>query len=172
MRSHTVAARLAIGLVLSCVRVAVAGSTSATDAHFDLVSPYQPYELELSSFCPVPGRSVGVFLHVRINGVRPLRLVLDSGADSIVIGAKAAHSLGLSGRIRNGFGRFGNETGKSVHGGERRCRSCFLPKLPRRSCGWQSNRGSRRGDSVGVVLRLPHATRSARKNSRTHPLSG
>ena len=41
MRSHSVAARLAIGFVLACVPVAVAGSTSATDAHPDLVSPYQ-----------------------------------------------------------------------------------------------------------------------------------
>jgi len=96
MRSHTVAARLAIGLVLACVPVAVAGSTSATDAHPDLVSPYQPYELELSSFCPVPSRPAGVLLHARINGGRPLRLVLDSGAEFIVIGAKIARPLGLS----------------------------------------------------------------------------
>jgi len=96
MRSHSVAARLAIGLVLACVRVAVAGSPSATNARPDLVSPYQPYELELSSFCPVPSRPAGVLLHVRINGRRPLRLVLDSGAEFIVIGAKIARPLGLS----------------------------------------------------------------------------
>jgi hypothetical protein len=96
MRPHTVAALLLIGLVLACVRVTVAGSTSATDTHPDLVSPYQPYELELSSFYPAPNRPAGVLLHVRINGGRPLRLVLDSGAESIVIGAKVAHSLGLS----------------------------------------------------------------------------
>ena len=74
-----------------------ADSTSPTEAHPDLVSPYQPYELELSSFCPVPNRPAGVLLHVLINGGRPLRLVLDSGAESIVIGAKVAHALGLSG---------------------------------------------------------------------------
>jgi hypothetical protein len=37
-----------------------------------------------------------VLLQVRINGGQPLRLVLDSGADFIVIGAKAARSVGLS----------------------------------------------------------------------------
>jgi hypothetical protein len=34
---------------------------------------------------------------VRINGGRPLRLVLDSGAEHIVIGAKSGRTLGLSG---------------------------------------------------------------------------
>ena len=96
MRPHTLASVLAIGLVLTCVRATAASSTSPTHAHPDLVSPYQPYELELSPFNPAPNRPAGVLLHVRINGGHPLRLVLDSGAEFMVIGAKAAHSLGLS----------------------------------------------------------------------------
>ena len=87
---------LITGLVLACVRVTAAGSNSPTDTHPDLISPYQPYELELSSFCPAPNRPAGVLLHVRINGGRPLRLVLDSGAESMVIGAKIARPLGLT----------------------------------------------------------------------------
>jgi hypothetical protein len=77
--------------------VTAASSTSPQHVHPDLVSPYQEYELELSSFCPAPNRPAGVLLHVRINGGHPLRLVLDSGAESMVIGAKAAHALGISG---------------------------------------------------------------------------
>jgi hypothetical protein len=97
MRLQRIATFLVIGLVLVCVRVMAANSTSATDAHPDFVSPYQPYELKLKSFCPAPNRLAGVLLDVRINGGRPLRLVLDSGAGSIVIDARTAHSLGLSG---------------------------------------------------------------------------
>lgn len=44
----------------------------------------------------MPSRAGGVLLHVRINGGRSLRLVLDSGAEFLVIGAKTARSLGLS----------------------------------------------------------------------------
>jgi hypothetical protein len=97
MRLQSVATFLVTGLVLVCVRVMAASSTSVTDAHPDFVSPYQPYELKLKSFCPAPNQLAGVLLHVRINGGRPLRLVLDSGAETIVIDAKAAHALGLSG---------------------------------------------------------------------------
>lgn len=96
MQRFAVATFLAAGLALACVRASVAGSTSATDAHPDLACPYQPYELELRSFCPAPNRAAGVFLRVRINGGRPLRLILDSGAESIVISAKVARTLGLS----------------------------------------------------------------------------
>jgi len=113
MRSHTVAALLVIGLVLACVRVTVAGSTSATDPRPDLVCPYQPYELGLRSFCPVPNRPAGVLLHVRINGGRPLRLVLDSGAEFIVIGAKVADSLGLSSRSEMDLVGLGTRSAKA-----------------------------------------------------------
>lgn len=97
MRHYAIGALLIIGLGIACVRVTGAESTSPTKVHPDLASPYQPYELELRPFYPVPNRPAGVLLHVSINGGRPLRLVLDSGAESIVIGAKVAHTLGLSG---------------------------------------------------------------------------
>jgi hypothetical protein len=96
MRIQRIATLLVTGLVLMCVRAMAANSVSATDAHPDFVSPYQPYELKLQSFFPALNRLTGVLLHVRINGGRPLRLVLDSGAESIVIDARSAHSLGLS----------------------------------------------------------------------------
>ncbi len=96
MRIQRITTFLVTGLLLVSLRVRAANPVSATDAHPDLVGPYQPYELKLQPFFPVPFRFAGVLLRVRINGSRPLRLVLDSGAESIVIDARAAHSLGLS----------------------------------------------------------------------------
>ena len=89
---------LAIWLILGGLRASKAGPTSASDAPPELVSPYQPYELKLRPFCPIPSRPAGVLLHGRINGGRPLRLVLDTGAEFIVIRAKAARSAGISAR--------------------------------------------------------------------------
>jgi predicted aspartyl protease len=83
-------------LLLPGARAIEPGSNPALNTTPDLASPYQPYQLNLRSFFPAPRKAAGVLLHVRINGGRPLRLVLDSGAEFIVIGAKAARSLGLS----------------------------------------------------------------------------
>jgi hypothetical protein len=84
------------GLVLGGVRASEASSTPAPNAPPELVSPYQQYDLKLLAFYPAPRCPAGVLLHVRINGGRSLRLVLDSGAEFIVIGAKDARSVGLS----------------------------------------------------------------------------
>jgi hypothetical protein len=83
--------------MVACVGLIAAASSSAADDRGDRVSPYQAYELGLDSFSPTPARAAGVLMHVRINGGRPLRLVLDSGAEFMVIGAKAGRSLGLTG---------------------------------------------------------------------------
>lgn len=87
---------LAIALALGSARASKANSASAMDSPPDLASPYQPYNLKLSPFYPRPNRAGGVILRVRLNGGRPLRLLLDSGADLMVIGAKAGRSLGLA----------------------------------------------------------------------------
>jgi hypothetical protein len=84
------------GLVLGGVRAGEDSSTPALGAPPELVSPYQQYDLKLAAFSPAPRCPVGVLLHVRINGGRPLRLVLDSGAEFMVIGAKDARSVGLT----------------------------------------------------------------------------
>jgi hypothetical protein len=89
---------LAIWLILGGPRTSNADSIVAPDAPPELVSPYQPYELKLRPFYPIPNRPAGVLLHGRINGGTPLRLLLDSGAGFIVIGAKAARSAGISAR--------------------------------------------------------------------------
>jgi len=129
MRSHMVVAPLAISLVLAGVPVAVAGLTPATAAHPDLVSPYQPYELKLSSFYPAPNRPAGVLLRVSINGGRPLRMLLDSGAEFVVIGAKTARSLGLSSGSEMDLVGLGTRPAKvgiaeSVHVGPVSFRNC------------------------------------------------
>ena len=84
------------GLVLGGVGAVEASSPPSPDAPPELVSPYQPYDLKLGAFYPAPRVPAGVLLRVRINGGRPLRLVLDSGAEFIVIGNKDARSVGLS----------------------------------------------------------------------------
>jgi hypothetical protein len=92
------AAFLVTWLMVGGLRASEAGSTPAPDARAELVSPYQRYDLKLRPFCPAPSRAAGVLLHACINDGRPLRLVLDSGAEFIVIGAKAARSVGISAR--------------------------------------------------------------------------
>ncbi len=84
------------GLVLGGVRAGEASLTLAADAPPELVSPYHQYDLKLGAFYPAPRRPAGVILHVCINGGRPLRLVLDTGAEFIVIGSKAARPISLS----------------------------------------------------------------------------
>jgi hypothetical protein len=87
---------LAVWLILIGLKTSKADSILVPQAPSELISPYQPYELKLQSFYPIPNRPAGVLLHGRINGGPPLRLVLDSGADSIVVGAKAARSAGIA----------------------------------------------------------------------------
>jgi Aspartyl protease len=89
---------LVIGSVLTGARASDVGSTPARgDAPRNLAAPYSHYTLKLKQFCPVPNQVAGVLLQVRINGGRPLEMVLDSGSDLIVLGSKVAHSVGISG---------------------------------------------------------------------------
>ena len=96
MRVRAAATFLAIWLIPGGLRTTKADSIPAPDAPPELVSPYQPYELKLRPFFPAPSPAAGVLLHACINGGRPLRLLLDSGAECIVIGAKAARATGIS----------------------------------------------------------------------------
>jgi hypothetical protein len=87
---------LATGLAIGGVRAGESGSTPALDSSPDLASPYQPYNLKLAYFYPIPNHAGGVIVYVRINGGRRLRMVLDSGAEFMVIGARVARSAGLA----------------------------------------------------------------------------
>jgi hypothetical protein len=75
-----------------------------------VASPYRKYRLRLENWSPRPGRSQGLLVAVSINGAKPLRLVLDTGAAGIFIDAKAAGRLGLeflSGAAARGVGQAG-----------------------------------------------------------------
>jgi hypothetical protein len=57
-----------------------------------------PYTLRLTSFAPTPGRVSGVLLRARINGGPALRLLLDSGAEHLVIDQRSATASGVLAR--------------------------------------------------------------------------
>jgi Aspartyl protease len=97
MWQRAAATFLVIGSVVTGVRANDLAQTPARGAPADLAVPYRHYSLKLRRFCPTPNQAAGVLLKVRINGGRPLELVLDSGADLMVIGTKAARSAGISG---------------------------------------------------------------------------
>ena len=83
-------------LVLGPSLLAQERSAPDPDAPPELVSPYHEYDLKLRVFYPAPRCPAGVLLPVRINGGRPLRMLLDSGADIMVVRSKDARSAGLS----------------------------------------------------------------------------
>src|SRR5689334_15553677 len=60
-----------------------------------LASAYAGYRVPLAGFRPAGSQVDGLLVTVRINGGRPLRLVLDTGARAIAIHARAAKDLGL-----------------------------------------------------------------------------
>jgi tetratricopeptide (TPR) repeat protein len=60
-----------------------------------LASPYAAYRLPLSGFRPNSSAQDGILVAVRINGGKPLRLLVDTGARGMVIHARAARNLGL-----------------------------------------------------------------------------
>lgn len=60
-----------------------------------LASPYAAYRLPLSGFRPNTSAQDGILVTARINGGKPLRLLVDTGARGIVIYARAARNLGL-----------------------------------------------------------------------------
>ncbi|HXH50592.1 MAG TPA: retropepsin-like aspartic protease [Terriglobia bacterium] len=97
MWQRVAAALLVIGSTLTGLRASDVGSTPAPVAQRDLVAPYCHYSLKLKQFCPVPNLVSGVILRVRINGGRSFDMLLDSGSDLIVLGSKAARSVGISG---------------------------------------------------------------------------
>lgn len=73
-----------------------------------LATPYQPYNLHLTNFYPQGGRAGGLILKVALNGGRPLRLVLDTGAKGILINKSQADKLGLENMGESGLRGLGN----------------------------------------------------------------
>jgi tetratricopeptide (TPR) repeat protein len=98
-----------------------------------LDGPYQAYRLPLTAWYPRAQASNGLLLAVSINGSKPLRLVLDTGAEGIVISGRVAKKLGLeylADAGLRGVGRSGVETRKtladSVRIGDLRLRNCVV----------------------------------------------
>jgi hypothetical protein len=94
--------RLGIGLIFGIA--GFAGSSAAPDVPSstlkspERLSPNRSYAIKLTAFAKPPSPSAGLLLKVRIDGGPPLRLLLDSGADSIVLDKRAAAKSGHNAR--------------------------------------------------------------------------
>jgi len=66
-----------------------------TRAPGTLDSPYKDYRLPLESFFAPNGEASGLLLKASINRGKPLRLLVDTGADGILVTSKAIRNLGL-----------------------------------------------------------------------------
>ncbi len=60
-----------------------------------LVSPYQNYRLKLAGYFPGGGVERGLLLQVSLDGGKPLRLILDSGADGIFVNGTRARTVNV-----------------------------------------------------------------------------
>ena len=60
-----------------------------------VASPYQMYRLKLMGYFPDGHNQSGLLLAVRLNGGKPLRLLLDSGADGIFVAGPDARAAGV-----------------------------------------------------------------------------
>lgn len=65
-----------------------------------LASPYQAYRFKLAGYYPNGQTQTGLLMEISLNGSKPLRLVLDSGADGIFVSRPTARTLNLE-RITN-----------------------------------------------------------------------
>ena len=81
---------LAAGMVTAC---SAAWSTDRI-AGLELVSPYQQYQVRLHVLLYPPTTAIGLLVKARINGGPLLRLLLDSGAENLVLDRKAAGRAG------------------------------------------------------------------------------
>ncbi len=73
-----------------------------------LASPYAAYRLPLTGFRPATSAQVGLLVSARINGSKPLHLLLDTGARGIAINAGAARNLALETIVASRLGGFGD----------------------------------------------------------------
>ena len=73
-----------------------------------LASPYAVYRLPLTGFRPNTSAEDGLLVSARINGGKPLSLLLDTGARGIVIDARAARNLALETIVASRLAGFGD----------------------------------------------------------------
>jgi hypothetical protein len=60
-----------------------------------VVSPYSTYQFKLMGYVPDGRNQSGLLVAVRLNGGKPLRLILDSGADGIFVARADARAAGV-----------------------------------------------------------------------------
>src|SRR5664280_17097 len=95
--------RHGLALIFAIIRVGLGASDSTGRTPNDLVtSPetggrYQSHTLKLASFVIPPSAPAGLLLKVRIDSGPVLRLLLDSGAQFIVLDKNAAAKSDLAG---------------------------------------------------------------------------
>ncbi len=75
---------------------------------YRLASPYAAYRLALTGFRPTTSEENGILVAARINGGKPLRLLLDTGARGILIDSRVARNLGLETIVESRLGGFGD----------------------------------------------------------------
>lgn len=80
-----------LGVALAAAAVACSGASGIVE------TPAGAHLLKLGPYVVPPARTVGLIATARINGGPSLRLLLDSGADSIVLDGKAARKSGCLG---------------------------------------------------------------------------
>ena len=97
-----------------------------------LSSAYADYRIPLGGFRPAGSGERGLVVAVRVNGGRPLRLVLDTGARGILIHASAARDLGLEALVEAEVGGFG--VGGAIKSTLSLARSLSLGDLEFRDC--------------------------------------
>jgi hypothetical protein len=79
------------------LRVATRASLAAVLLGVCSAAYSSEYRIQLEPFVVPPGRSVGLVARVRINGGQPIRLLLDSGAQCVVLSRSAARKSGCTG---------------------------------------------------------------------------
>jgi hypothetical protein len=80
-----------------------------------LASRYASYRLPLTGFRPTTSAQAGILVSARINGSKPLRLLLDTGARGITIHAGAARNLTLETITASRLGGFGEAGADESH---------------------------------------------------------
>jgi hypothetical protein len=73
-----------------------------------LVSPYARYRVKMAGYFPNGRTQTGLVVRVSLNNARPLRLILDSGADGIFVTRERARSAGLERLVSATIGGLGN----------------------------------------------------------------
>ncbi len=80
-----------------------------------LASAYAAYRLPLTGFHPAGANRDGVLISVRMNGGKPLRLLLDTGARGLSIDSRAARKLDLETITASGLRGFGDSGSAGSH---------------------------------------------------------